>query len=277
MNQTPEHGSARENAHPADSRYPLLRLPAESEEMEIDLLDLAYVLFDKIHYIIFALLLGALLLSAFSFFLIKPTYTSTSKLYVVSASKDSVVDISDLNLGTSLTSDYSQLMLSYPVLDQIIDELDLEMTSEQLVKMISLTNPAQTRILNITVTSTDAQQACDIANTMAEVAVRYLPVTMSTSAPNIAQVARVSTVKAGPSYLRFTLIGALLGAVVAIGIFTLLYILDDTIHSSEDMEKYFGIVPLTTIPENETLNSKPADGKKKRRKGSSKQRKGAAS
>lgn len=276
MNQTAERSSVRETARQAEPKSPLMKLPVESEEMEIDLVDLAYVLFDKIHYIILSFLIGALLLSAYSFFLIKPTYTSTSKLYVVSASKDSVVDISDLNLGTSLTSDYSQLMLSYPVLDQIIDELDLDMSSDRLAKMISLTNPSQTRILNITVTSTDAQLACDIANTMAEVAVRYLPVTMSTSAPNIAQVARVSTVKAGPSYTRFTMIGALLGAVIAIGIITLLYLLDDTIHTSEDMEKYFGIVPLATIPENDTLNSDTAaEKKKKRRKRGSKKRKGA--
>jgi len=276
MNQTTQR-STRETFRQGEQTSPLTRLPVESEEMEIDLVDLAYVLFDKIHYIILSFLIGALLLSAYSFFLIKPTYTSTSKLYVVSASKDSVVDISDLNLGTSLTSDYSQLMLSYPVLDQIIDELDLDMSSDRLAKMISLTNPAQTRILNITVTSTDAQLACDIANTMAEVAVRYLPVTMSTSAPNIAQVARVSTIKAGPSYTRFTLIGALLGAVIAIGIITLLYLMDDTIHTSEDMEKYFGIVPLTTIPENDTLNSSSASEKKKRRKRGGKKRKGAAS
>ena len=86
----------------------------------------------------------------------------------------------------------------------------------------------------------------------------------------------MSTVKAGPSYTRFTMIGALLGAVIAIGIITLLYLLDDTIHTSEDMEKYFGIVPLATIPENDTLNSDTAaEKKKKRRKRGSKKRKGA--
>ena len=102
------------------------------EEMEIDLLDLAYVLLDKVHYIILCLLAGAVLLNAFSFFCIQPTYQATAKMYVVSASNDSVVDLTDLNIGTSLTSDYEQLMLSYPVLDQVISDLGLDMETEDL-------------------------------------------------------------------------------------------------------------------------------------------------
>ena len=74
----------------------------QNEEMEIDLLDLAYMLLDNWHYLLICLLAGALLLNAYSFFRIQPTYQSTSKLYIVSTSDDSVVNLNDLNLGTSL-------------------------------------------------------------------------------------------------------------------------------------------------------------------------------
>lgn len=141
------------------------------DEMEIDLLDLAYVLLDKIHYIILCLLVGAVMLNAFSFFCIRPTYQAVAKMYVVSASNDSVVDLTDLNIGTSLTSDYEQLMLSYPVLDQVIDELNLDMETEELAEMITLENPQDTRILNVTATSTDPVEAMNIANKLAEVSV----------------------------------------------------------------------------------------------------------
>ena len=63
---------------------------------------------------------------------IQPTYQSTSKLYVVSTSDDSVVNLNDLNLGTSLTSDYEELMLSYPVLNRVIEKLNLDMDYETL-------------------------------------------------------------------------------------------------------------------------------------------------
>lgn len=226
-------------------------LPDAEDEMEIDLLDLAYVLLDKIHYIILCLLAGAVLLNAFSFFCIRPTYQATAKMYVVSASNDSVVDLTDLNIGTSLTSDYEQLMLSYPVLDQVIDELDLDMETEDLAQMVTLENPQDTRILNVTATSTDPVEAMNIANKLTEVSVEYLPETMSTNPPNIAQQAQLPDEKAAPSYARYTLIGALLGAILYCAYLTVRYLLDDTIRTSEDMEKYFGVVPPTSIPDSD--------------------------
>lgn len=224
-----------------------------TEEKEIDLLEMLYVLLDHWHHILLCLMLGALLLNAFSYFLIKPTYQSTAKLYIVSAGEDSVVNLSDLNIGTSLTSDYSELILSYPVLNRVINQLGINMTDGQLAGMIELTNPANTRVLRITVTSTDPQLSCDIANALADVAVDYLPETMSTHKPNIAQEARPALGQAGPSYFKYTIIGALLGTVIACAYIIIIHMMDDTIHTAEDMEKYFGVVPLTTIPESDVL------------------------
>ena len=101
-----------------------------NDEVEIDLVDLGNVLLDKWRYLLISLIAGAVLLGAYSLFFIAPTYESTAKLYVVSASDDSVVNLSDLNLGTSLTADYEQLMLSYPVLNRVIDRLNLDSTSD---------------------------------------------------------------------------------------------------------------------------------------------------
>lgn len=169
-----------------------------NDEVEIDLVDLGYVLLDKWRYLLISLIAGAVLLGAYSFFFIAPTYESTAKLYVVSASDDSVVNLSDLNLGTSLTADYEQLMLSYPVLNRVIDRLDLDVTSDELAKAFSLNNPSDTRILEITATSTDPQMAMDLAETMAEEAIDYLPDTMSTLAPNLAQHAKLPESKVAP-------------------------------------------------------------------------------
>ena len=185
-----------------------------NDEVEIDLVDLGYVLLDKWRYLLISLIAGAVLLGAYSLFFIAPTYESTAKLYVVSASDDSVVNLSDLNLGTSLTADYEQLMLSYPVLNRVIDRLNLDSTSDELAKAFSLNNPSDTRILEITATSTDPQMAMDLAETMAEEAIDYLPDTMSTLAPNLAQHAKLPGSKVAPSYTKFTMIGALLGLLI---------------------------------------------------------------
>lgn len=222
-------------------------------EMEIDLLDLMMELFDKMHYIILCFLIGAILANAGAYFCIAPTYQSQAKMYIVSTSKDSVVDLTDLNIGTSLTADYEELIFSYPVMDRVIKKMKLDMDADEVSKMITLRNPADTRILEITATSTDPEEAKKLADTVAEVAAEYLPETMSTNAPNIAQKAKLADHKAGPSYSRYTLMGALAGALLYCAWTVFLYLTDDTVHTAEDMEKYFGVVPLTSIPDNETF------------------------
>ena len=262
-----------------------------SDEMEIDLVDLGLMLLDRVQYIIFFLLLGAVLLNAFAYFFIAPKYESEARMYIVSASDDSVVDLTDLNIGTSLTADYEELIMSYPVLDQVIDKLGLDLDpiegeehesgskewrlgsdfdSEALSKMIEISNPADTRILNITVTSNDPELSRDIANTVVSVAINYLPKTMGTEEPNIAQEARAALRKSSPSLFRFTLIGALLGALLYCGYVIVRYMLDDTVHTAEDIEKYFGIVPLTSIPDigmvNENHEKRMKQRQRKRKK-----------
>ena len=240
------------------------------EETEIDLIDLAWALLDKIHYIVLCFLIGAVIMNAYSYFLVRPTYKSTAKMYVVSASKNSVVDLDALNIGTSLTADYEQLMLSYPVLQQVINKLNLDMDSDTLAKMITLENPTDTRILNINVVSTDPKSARDIANTLMDVSVDYLPKTMSTNAPNVAQKAKLADHKDGPSYTKYTMIGALAGAFLYCMYLVVKYLMDDTIHTADDMEKYFDIVPLAVIPDVSELASEKQQKKEKLEKGFSK-------
>lgn len=240
------------------------------EETEIDLIDLAWALLDKIHYIVLCFLIGAVIMNAYSYFLVRPTYKSTAKMYVVSASKNSVVDLDALNIGTSLTADYEQLMLSYPVLEQVINKLNLDMDSDTLAKMITLENPTDTRILNINVVSTDPKNARDIANTLMDVSVDYLPKTMSTNAPNVAQKAKLADHKDGPSYTKYTMIGALAGAFLYCMYLVVKYLMDDTIHTADDMEKYFDIVPLAVIPDVSELAPEKQQKKWKLEKGFSK-------
>ena len=240
------------------------------QEAEIDLIDLAWALLDKIHYIVLCFLIGAVIMNAYSYFLVRPTYKSTAKMYVVSASKNSVVDLDALNIGTSLTADYEQLMLSYPVLEQVINKLNLDMDSDTLAKMITLENPTDTRILNINVVSTDPKSARDIANTLMDVSVDYLPKTMSTNAPNVAQKAKLADHKDGPSYTKYTMIGALAGAFLYCMYLVVKYLMDDTIHTADDMEKYFDIVPLAVIPDVEEHSSEKQQKKGKLEKGFSK-------
>ena len=229
---------------------------AAEDESEIDLLELGLVLLGKMHYIALFFLIGAVLMNAYSYFFIHPTYESTAAIYVVNASGGSVVDLTDLNIGTSLKNDYRELIMSYPVLDRVSKKLELDWSTDKMAKAISVTNPSDTRILKLTATAETPELAMKIANMLATVVVDFLPETMSTEAPNIAQKGRLAEHKAGPGYMKFTIIGGMLGALLCCAWFIIQFLMDDTIRSEEDMEKYFGSVPLTAIPYNEAFAEK---------------------
>ena len=226
------------------------------QDLNIDLTDLVYLFRQKIIRIILALVLGGVFAGSFTFLFIPPKYEATAKLYIVSASNDSVVDLTDLQIGASLTADYEELVLSRPMLESVIENLSLDVEdTEELEKMIAVSNPGDTRILNITATSTNPLEAERIANEMARLAVDWLPEVMESNTPNIAEEAIVPDKKASPSYVLNTLLGALVVAVVYYGIILLRYVHDDTIRSESEMERYFGITPLAAIPEEAELHA----------------------
>ena len=223
--------------------------PLTDDTTEIDLIDLFYYYLSKWPYILMGLLVGAVIAGCYTFFMITPKYTATSKLYMVSSSNDSVVDLTDLNIGTSLSSDYAELLKVRPILEGIIEEEHLDYNYEQLSKMITLTSVGDTRILVIQAESTSPKEAMTIANALADKAESEIPRLMSTSKPNIAEYAIQPAHKSSPSLTKNTLIGALLGMLILLAFFTVPYLMDDTINSSDDVEKLFGALPLTVIPE----------------------------
>ena len=222
-----------------------------TEEMEIDLRELLHLLRQKILIILTALLVGGILTSVATYFFIKPTYKASSLLYVVSASNDSVVNLSDLQIGTNLTADYEELLLSRPVMESVLRNLKLRETTsvKELREMLSITNKSGTRILEISATTGDPKLSADIANKVAELATTWLPAVMECNEPHVAEEAVVPTRRAGPSYVRNTVIGALVLALLVYGVYVVRYLYDDSIRTEEDMEKYFGLMPLAVIPE----------------------------
>ena len=233
-------------------------------ENQVDLVDLFYLLWGHIWVILGCLAAGAAAALLITRFFITPLYEATSSLYVVSASNNSVVNLTDLQIGSQLTADYQELMRSRPLLEDVIRRLSLEgMTVEQLEKSIRITNTSDTRILKVTASSPDPQQAAAIANELVSLARVYLPQIMETQEPNLVEEAVVPTRKASPSYLYNLVLGGILGAALCCGVLVGRRLLNDTLVTPEDMARCFGVEPLATIPE---TGSGPAKGGLLRRK-----------
>lgn len=218
-------------------------------EYEIDLLELWFLFLSKLKFIIIFLVVGALIAAGITHHFIAPTYEATSKVYVVSASNESVVNLSDLQLGSNLTQDYKELILGRPMLESCIQELGLDCDIYGLKKMISIENPSNTRIINIVVTTTDPELSEKIANKMANLSTTWLPEVMEIRHPNVAEEAVVPSRASGPSMKKNCAIGALALAALYFAICVLRHLLDDTIKTGDDFERYFNIIPLAQIPE----------------------------
>ena len=219
----------------------------QSDTMEIDLVELMYRLLEKAKYIILAALLGAIISGAYTVFRITPLYTATSKLYVVN-SANSVIDLSALNMGTQLASDYKEVFSNWHVHERVLQKLDLPYSYKQLNDMVSVSNSESQRILHIKVTSPSPEEAKLLADTYAQVAQECIADTMSTQRPNIFQEALRPTAPSSPNKTRNIILGFMLGAILAAGIVVVQFIVDDRIHSEEDITKYLDLPVLGMMP-----------------------------
>ncbi len=219
----------------------------DNDEMEIDLLQLFYALKKKIWFILAAMIIGGGLAGAYSKFLITPQYSSTSMMYILSK-ETTLTSLADLQIGSQLTEDYKVIVNSRPVLGEVIDSLALDMSYEQLLAKVSIGNPTDTRILTVTVTDPDPYRAKAIVDCVAETASDYIGEIMEMIPPKIIENGTVATRKTSPSNGKNAVLGALAGMVLVCGVIVIQVIMNDTVRTEEDVERYLGLTVLASVP-----------------------------
>ena len=237
-----------------------------NEEVEIDLLELFGHFADKIWWIILGFVAGALIAGLITHFVITPKYTATAKMYMVSSSSQSVVDLTDLNIGQSISGDYVELLKTRPIIEDVIQDQGLQYSYGEVVNMLSLSVVNNTRIISIDCTSTDPKEAMNIANAIAAKGVTELPKLMETPAPHIAEYAIIPINPSSPSMSRNVMMGALIGMILVLGLYTVQFLLDDTFKSADDIEREFGVIPLTVIPEGKIAGFESTEKTKRERR-----------
>lgn len=243
-----------------------------NDETEIDLRELLHLILSKIWLIVIAGIACALIAFLISRFVLVPTYESTTKIYILNKQEaGSTITSADLQTGSQLTQDYMQLIVSRPVSEQVIAELGLGMTPAQLASMIHVSNPANTRILDIVVQHTDPYEAKAIADAVRNAASAQIMKVMSTQQVNLVEEANIPTSASGPNTKLNLMIGGLLGILLAIAYILLRHFLDDTIKTPEDVEKYLGLSVLGIFPFEEGVeDDNKRHSRKKTRKPKSK-------
>lgn len=234
---------------------PAAQRAAEQDEDTIDLLELALGLLEHWKLIAVTAVTGAVLMALYTFFLVTPMYKATATIYVVSRN-DSVLNFSDLQVGSELTSDYIKVFEMWEVHEKVISNMDLDYTYTNMASMLSVTNTSDTRMLDITVTNPDPEEAAAIANEYADVGAKYISEKMKTDEPTLMSSARVPENPFSPNKAKNILLGFVVGFVLACGVVVVRILLDDTYKTAEDIRKYAGLVVLASVPMAENAQPK---------------------
>lgn len=184
----------------------------------------------------------------FSKFVMIPRYESTTKVYILNKQDNSTLTYSDVQLGTQLTKDYAQLIKGRYVLEQVIETCGLEETYDSFSDRVNVETLTDTRIIAITVTDEEPARAQVLADEIRKVAAEHIKKVMDIQAVNVAEEANLPIEPSSPSILKWTAVGMLLGIFVCAMILVIRFLMDDTIKTSDDVEKYLELSTLAMIP-----------------------------
>lgn len=232
-----------------------------SGEIEIDLLEIFYLLISKIWIIILSFIIGAVLFFAGTKIILTPQYSATSMIYILSKTT-SITSVADIQMGAQLTVDFEALAVSRPVLEAVIEDLDLNVNYEELLEKVDVINPESTQILKLTAEDANPKVAKNIANSWSEATADRVATVMVTDKPSIVEDAVAPNQPSSPSTVKNTAIGALLALLLAIGTIVVRFLLDDTVKTEEDVKKYLDLNILAAIPvQGEEKGKKSSEGK----------------
>lgn len=222
----------------------------EQNTMEIDVFHLFKILWKrKILIALVAIVAGALAF-AYSAFIVKPEFTSTTRIYVVNRNQGDKPGLTnqDLQAGSYLVKDYREIILSQDVLEKVTSNLKLDLSPKALASKVKVTVPVDTRIVSISVNDRVPEEASRIANSLREVAAEKIISITRVSDVTILEEARPATAPSSPNIRRNTIIGLLGGTAFMVIAVLIVELVDTRVKRPEDIEDVMQIALLGVVP-----------------------------
>ena len=236
------------------------------DEIEVNLLDLFHYLKKRVWIVVAALLVFAILGAVYTTFFVRDEYTAKTRMYVLNRSSEAGLSSVDYSISNYMIKDYEVLITGENVTREVIDRLHLNMSVSALASKISVSAIENTRVLQIVVVDNDAKRAADIANCVREISSTQIKEIMDVDAVSLVYEAEIPTGKSNPNMRKNMAIAAALGAALAVCILVVVYMMDDTIRTDEDVTRFLGLDTLGVIPmssELENASNVGAGGNKK--------------
>ncbi|CTP21079.1 capsular polysaccharide biosynthesis protein Wzd [Streptococcus pneumoniae] len=223
----------------------------EQNTIEIDVFQLFKTLWQRKLMILLVALVTSAGAFAYSTVIVKPEYTSTTRIYVVNRNQGDKPGLTnqDLQAGTYLVKDYREIILSQDALEKVATNLKLDMPAKTLASKVQVAVPADTRIVSISVKDKQPEEASRIANSLREVAAEKIVAVTRVSDVTTLEEARPATTPSSPNVRRNSLFGFLGGAVVTVIAVLLIELLDTRVKRPEDVEDVLKIPLLGLVPD----------------------------
>lgn len=233
----------------------------EEDVIEIDLQELISLLLHWLWLIVICGLVTAIAGLLICKFMVTPMYKSTTRIFILNKNNSTTVSYSDLQTSTQLTKNYAPLIKSRDVLESVIATCGIDETFESFSEKVKVETVGDTSLIAITVTDADPAMAQLLAKEVRIVASEHIKQVMEIQAANLETEANLPTKPSGPSVMKWAVVGGMVGVLACCAVLIIQFLMDDTIKSAEEVEKYLGLSTLAMIP---IIEQNDKDKKKKR-------------
>ena len=221
---------------------------------ELSLWDIAKALLRQCYWLLLAgIVMGAAVYAAVTLF-VTPTYESEVSFYVYNsldhAPQSGTINNSDLQAAENLATTYSKILGSNSVLDAVLEDMDAgsDFSRKELSKMVSISVISNTQLLDVIVTTTDAELSCKIADSFAKVAPTEIVRITKAGGVEVVDRPEVATEKSSPRVVFDSALGFIAGMILASIVLVMHMLSDATIYLPEDVERLTGVTVLGQIP-----------------------------
>lgn len=213
-------------------------------------------------YLILFLLIALCIGYIYSFYYKTPMYRSTAVVLLVqdlsttTSTTDSITG-SDITLNKNLLSTYTKLAKTDKVLEKVISNLKLNISTSALSNLISIQSTNNTQVININVINENNKLAASIANNLVDVFSEEIKEIYNMDNIHTMDYAEVSTSPYNINHSKDLLLSVILGILAYCLLSICIYIFDNTIKTEKDLENYNKLTVLSTIPiYNKSQNNK---------------------
>ena len=219
---------------------------------EIDLIEVFKIFWRKKIPIILITLIFTVIGYIYTTKYVVPQYSSSTTLVLASQNENNTTNTStaatDVIINTKLVSTYSELIKSKNVLNEVISNLIINKTYEELKNNISVSSITNTALIELKVTNENPESASKIANEIANVFVKKISEIYNINTVQIVDEAEIPTSLSNINHKKDIIIFAFIGAVVSIIYVLLSNMLDTTVKTAEEIEKEFKLPVVASIP-----------------------------